>query len=1094
MPKHLTVNDESAFITAGQIGVANGVAGLGSDGKVPTAQLPTSVTGSVISVDGLIGNVDLTSRYALLSTSSRVDWISPLNYEAVADGTTDDHVAIQAALNAAPAGGVVFLGSRKYGLGAKITVPPYVTLLGGFADRDGAGDPEAALIPLPGFSSPMVVELVDQVTGAYGTVSRDAVLANFTIDGRLLTTESVNGVQASGLVHGVQMQNVSVHKVRGHAVSLVSNSSGNPYSWHLSNVQVSGSGSVTTWDGFHFIGTDHVFVDCRTEGVRGNGFYLQGCPNSSLTGCRAEWSALNGFYITGSYGSVQGSGSILLSGCSTDRSSQYGVLIDSTGTGHVILSGLMARRDGRNGFPGTGGGGYAAVRVSSATTPVLVTGLSCFPGVGDDGLGVNSPERGISVANSTYCMVTGSYLHADLTPYHDGGGNGQFYRGPNVATATGITSAPVRSTTEPAALSGPLTLTQGGFLGVRGASGNTLLNGQVTGDTNNRVNISAGGTVTWGSGGAAPDTTLARSGVNRLALSGDVSLFGVATTPLGWLNVKGPAYGALGDGTTDDTVAIQAAIDAAAAAGGGTVYFPYGVYRTSNALVLKTGVTLRGVHSTAWANRFTTALCSLKATASFAGECLISMLGSDITGSGHNEGNCRIFDLELDGSAMSTGSVSGIHAQGEVLDVMLQRVMVRNMTHNGIHTNVGTGTKAPHDWSFDSVVAYQNAQFGFSMSMTDGYVRNCVATTNGSDGWFLGPFGSLTMDSCQALWNTNHGLTIGGGSQVGNLTVNSFLTDRNGHDGIHLGPSSGSGSPPFVLTGITLNRDGRNSKAGGAGYAGLRIDGCANPVIINGLNVNTGVDDDATGVNSPQYGIRLTATNAYVQVNGGYVHGDTLGWNDDGTSTIVRRFNVDEATGLRTAPVFAYGNSVSTYGSSLDVPGHAMGLPSPREHGAIAWSVNPRSVRSDKLTTSGTLYLAALYVPRPATAVKLFWGINTAGVTPTAGQNFVGLYSAAGTQLASVGVDARVTTTGPFPEAISTALVPGMYWAAFLFNAATPPRLYVGSDLNPLLINFNLAGATLAFATNGTGLTALPASFSPSSNVSSQFCLFSALA
>ncbi len=44
-------------------------------------------------------------------------------------------------------------------------------------------------------------------------------------------------------------------------------------------------------------------------------------------------------------------------------------------------------------------------------------------------------------------------------------------------------------------------------------------------------------------------------------------------------------YGAVGDGSTDDTTAIQAAIDAANGAGGGTAFFPKGVY-------LVTGLTL----------------------------------------------------------------------------------------------------------------------------------------------------------------------------------------------------------------------------------------------------------------------------------------------------------------------------------------------------------------------------------------------------------------------------------------------------------------------------------------------------------------------
>jgi polygalacturonase len=38
------------------------------------------------------------------------------------------------------------------------------------------------------------------------------------------------------------------------------------------------------------------------------------------------------------------------------------------------------------------------------------------------------------------------------------------------------------------------------------------------------------------------------------------------------------AYGAKGDGITDDTAAIQAALDAAGAAGGGQVYVPVGAF------------------------------------------------------------------------------------------------------------------------------------------------------------------------------------------------------------------------------------------------------------------------------------------------------------------------------------------------------------------------------------------------------------------------------------------------------------------------------------------------------------------------------------
>lgn len=51
-------------------------------------------------------------------------------------------------------------------------------------------------------------------------------------------------------------------------------------------------------------------------------------------------------------------------------------------------------------------------------------------------------------------------------------------------------------------------------------------------------------------------------------------------TPAGEFNVRD--YGATGDGTTDDRLAIQAAIDAAGAAGGGEVYFPPGTYKLTS--------------------------------------------------------------------------------------------------------------------------------------------------------------------------------------------------------------------------------------------------------------------------------------------------------------------------------------------------------------------------------------------------------------------------------------------------------------------------------------------------------------------------------
>jgi hypothetical protein len=53
-------------------------------------------------------------------------------------------------------------------------------------------------------------------------------------------------------------------------------------------------------------------------------------------------------------------------------------------------------------------------------------------------------------------------------------------------------------------------------------------------------------------------------------------------------------FGAVGNGTTDSTAAIQAAIDACNAAGGGTVFFPAGTYKLTDTVNLKANVVLKG--------------------------------------------------------------------------------------------------------------------------------------------------------------------------------------------------------------------------------------------------------------------------------------------------------------------------------------------------------------------------------------------------------------------------------------------------------------------------------------------------------------------
>ncbi|MEQ4481912.1 glycoside hydrolase family 55 protein [Cohnella silvisoli] len=59
-------------------------------------------------------------------------------------------------------------------------------------------------------------------------------------------------------------------------------------------------------------------------------------------------------------------------------------------------------------------------------------------------------------------------------------------------------------------------------------------------------------------------------------------------------NYNAKDFGAKGDGASDDTQAVQDALDAAGNAGGGVVFVPSGRYKISGNLIIPTGVTLRG--------------------------------------------------------------------------------------------------------------------------------------------------------------------------------------------------------------------------------------------------------------------------------------------------------------------------------------------------------------------------------------------------------------------------------------------------------------------------------------------------------------------
>lgn len=93
----------------------------------------------------------------------------------------------------------------------------------------------------------------------------------------------------------------------------------------------------------------------------------------------------------------------------------------------------------------------------------------------------------------------------------------------------------------------------------------------------------------WLTSAGSPNWNVLLNGTTTTFLNAFGALSGLV------FNVKSPAYGAVGDGVVNDQTAIQAALAAAVAAGGGVVFFPKGTYLITTAIAWSHIVSIVGV-------------------------------------------------------------------------------------------------------------------------------------------------------------------------------------------------------------------------------------------------------------------------------------------------------------------------------------------------------------------------------------------------------------------------------------------------------------------------------------------------------------------
>ena len=133
--------------------------------------------------------------------------------------------------------------------------------------------------------------------------------------------------------------------------------------------------------------------------------------------------------------------------------------------------------------------------------------------------------------------------------------------------------------------------------------------------------------------GAITAANLASNAVTASAIADGAISQSKLNFQLGFINARNPPFGAMGDGTNDDTAAIQSALNNVATNGGGIVFLPQGNYLINSSLVVPAQTSLVGVWRapTAYSQYLGTTLLAVAGAGATNGNPFITLQGNNST-------------------------------------------------------------------------------------------------------------------------------------------------------------------------------------------------------------------------------------------------------------------------------------------------------------------------------------------------------------------------------------------------------------------------------------------------------------------------------
>ncbi len=312
------------------------------------------------------------------------------------------------------------------------------------------------------------------------------------------------------------------------------------------------------------------------------------------------------------------------------------------------------------------------------------------------------------------------------------------------------------------------------------------------------------------------------------------------------------AFGAKGDGKTDDTAAIQAAEDSLPDQGG-TLYFPPGTFMGH--LIVKSNVHIEGAGINA-------TIFELPSGANT--DVIQSKDFASLTGTNDRDGINRVTlnDITIDGNAANNTSGYGIRKYGAQWDV--HDVVIRNCAQDGVYSK----------WS-----NYGGAPLGAD-TMEDKWTNIWLSLNAGSGMTWEGPHDSV-LDNFIVNQNGGNGINFESSFAAGTQLKNS-----------HIWGNLTTGYGLWVKTAVNLDNDVVEGAAGTGGI-GIFVD-AGGAILANGLQVyacETGVyiNGVSPSGNNEITGITISATKASIVLYSAWsvrITGATIGINSTSSGAV----------------------------------------------------------------------------------------------------------------------------------------------------------------------------------------------------------------